>query len=88
MSLLVDEDYADTVELVTCVVSCMKKSLKTLCLKEMMGVPQCYEVFDCLRSSEIEEFEFGLKHNTPLPVSVMTIYRILSSPFHSPHSPL
>ena len=67
----VDADY---VELLPCVVSCMKKSsLKTLCLRRMKGVPQCCEVFDCLRSSEIEEFEFELKYNTLLPVSVMMI---------------
>ena len=81
----VDADY---VELLACVVGCMKNSLKTLCLGLMEGVPQCCEVFDCLRSSEIEEFEFGLKPRTSLPVSVMMIYRILSSPLHSPHSPL
>ena len=83
---------ADCVELLPCVVSCMKKSsLKTLCLSGMKGVPQCCEMFDCLRSSEIEEFEFELKYKTSLPVSVMMIYRIyriLSSPLHSPHSPL
>ena len=80
---------ADCVELLACVASCMKKSsLKTLCLWGMEGVPQCCEVFDCLRSSEIEEFGFELKYNTSLPVSVMMIYRILSSPLHSPHSPL
>ena len=79
----------DWVELLPCVVSCMKKSsLKTLCLREMKGVPQCCEVFDCLRSSEIEEFEFDLNYRTPLPVSMMMIYRILSSPLHFPHSPL
>ena len=80
---------ADFVELLACVVSCMKKSsLKTLCLREMEGVPQCCEVFDCLRSSEIKEFEFRLKWIISLPVSMMMIYRILSSPLHSPHSPL
>ena len=72
MSLFVDEDC---VELLACVVSCMKKSsLKTLCLKEMEGVPQCCEVFDCLRSSKIEELQFGLNESTSLPVSVMTIH--------------
>ena len=50
---------------------------KTLCLRGMEGVPQCCKVFDCLRSSEIEEFAFYLKRRTSLPVSVMTIYRIL-----------
>ena len=80
---------AECVELLPCVVSCMKKSsIKTLCLRRMKGVPQCCEVFDCLRSSDIEEFEFGLNFFTSLPVSVMMIYRILSSPLHSPHSPL
>ena len=80
---------ADCVELLACVVSCMKKSsLKTLCLRRMKGVPKCCEVFDCLRSSEIEEFQFELQHSISLPVSVMMIYRILSSPLHSPHSPL
>ena len=80
---------ADCIELLPCVVSCMKKSsLKTLCLRMMQRVPQCCEVLDCLRSSEIEEFEFELKYKTSLPVSVMMIYRILSSPLHSPHSPL
>ena len=65
---------ADCVELLACVVSCMKKSsLKTLCLKEMKGVPQCCKVFDCLRSSEIEELQFELKCSTTLPVSVMMI---------------
>ena len=82
----------DWVELLPYVVSCMKKSsLKTLRLSGMKGwmkgVPQCCEVFDCLRSSEIEEFEFEL-HSTSLSVSVMMIYRILSSPLHSPQSPL
>ena len=48
-----------------------KSSIKTLCLRRMEGVPQCCEVFDCLRSSEIEEFEFELKHSTSLPVSVI-----------------
>ena len=62
----------DCVELLPCVVSCMKKksSLKTLCLWKMEGVPQCCEVLDCLKSSEIEEFQFEL-YNTSLPVSVM-----------------
>ena len=72
----IDKDY---VELLACVVSCMKsslKTLKTLCLRRMEGVPQCCEVFECLRSSKIEEFLFELKHSTALPVSVMTIYRM------------
>ena len=51
-----------------------KSSLKTLSLRWMEGVPQCCEVFDCLRSSEIEEFEFELNFSFSLPVSVMTIY--------------
>ena len=55
-----------------------KSSLKTLCLGLMEKVPQCCEVFDCLRSSELEEFPFDLKYNTSLPVSVMTIYRRLA----------
>ena len=80
---------ADCVELLACIVNCIKKSsLKTLCLRGMEGVPQCCEVFDCLRSSEIEELQFELKPSTSLPVSVMMIYRISSSPLHSPHSPL
>ena len=47
-----------------------KSSLKTLCLRGMEGEPQFCEVFDCLRSSEIEEFAFDL-YSTSLPVSVM-----------------
>ena len=47
-----------------------KSSLKTLCLRGV-EVPQCCEVFDCLRSSKINKFQFELKHSTSLPVSVM-----------------
>ena len=83
---------ADCVELLACVVSCMKKnSLKTLCLWGMEGVPQCCEVFDSLRSNEIEEFEFDL-YSTSLPVSVMMIeYYLLhfTLPIHhsGPYTP-
>ena len=77
---------AECVVLLRCVVSCMKKSsLKTLCLWGMEGVPQCCEVFDCLRSSVMEEFQFEVKCITSLPVSMMTIYRIISSPLSDPY---
>ena len=79
---------AECVELLPCVVSCMKKSsIKTLCLRRMKGVPQCCEVFDCLRSSDIEEFEFGLNFFTSLPVSLILLNVELDSAGHSGRSP-